>query len=127
MVTRCSLLGAFMASGPRRVAILGSTGSIGRQSMDVVRDLPNRFEVVALAAGSDSDVLRGQVAEFRPASVAVSELKATDWSTPGHLLAGPTALDDLVADVDADILLVATVGSVGLTPTLTALRRGLPV
>jgi 1-deoxy-D-xylulose-5-phosphate reductoisomerase len=109
------------------VAILGSTGSIGRQALDVVRDLPNRFEVVALAAGSDSEVLRGQVAEFRPASVAVSELKATDWSTPGHLLAGPTALDDLVADVDADILLVATVGSVGLTPTLTALRRGLPV
>jgi 1-deoxy-D-xylulose-5-phosphate reductoisomerase len=116
-----------MASGPRRVAILGSTGSVGRQALDVVRDLRDRFIVVALAAGSDSAMLRAQVDEFRPAAVAVSELRQLDWSTTGHLLAGPTALNDLVADVDADIVLVATVGSVGLTPTLTALCRGLPV
>jgi 1-deoxy-D-xylulose-5-phosphate reductoisomerase len=115
-----------MASGPRRVAILGSTGSIGRQALDVARHLPDRFEIVALAAGSDSDVLRAQVAEFRPTMVAVSELRDADWTATGYLLSGPAALDELAADVDADIVLVATVGSVGLTPTLTALHRGLP-
>jgi 1-deoxy-D-xylulose-5-phosphate reductoisomerase len=115
-----------MASGPRRVAILGSTGSIGRQALDVARDLPDRFRIVALAAGSDSDILRAQVAELKPSMVAVSDLRDAAWTVPGHLLTGPTALNDLAADVDADIVLVATVGSVGLTPTLTALQRGLP-
>jgi 1-deoxy-D-xylulose-5-phosphate reductoisomerase len=116
-----------MDSDPRRVAILGSTGSIGRQTLDVVRDYPSRFHVVALGAGSDSETLRQQVEEFQPSLVAVSELHDATWSIPGHVLSGPTALNDVAADVDADIVLIATVGSVGLNPTLTALRRGLPV
>jgi len=53
-------------SNPRRIAVLGSTGSIGRQALDVIRQLPDRFEVVALAAGRNADLLAEQVAEFRP-------------------------------------------------------------
>src|SRR4051794_14059233 len=108
MVTRCSPLGASMVSDPRRVAILGSTGSIGRQALDVVRDYPDRFQVVALCAGSDSEPLRQQVEEFQPALVAVSELRDATWSTTGHVLSGQTALNDVAAEADADIVLVAT-------------------
>jgi 1-deoxy-D-xylulose-5-phosphate reductoisomerase len=116
-----------MVSDPRRVAILGSTGSIGRQALDVVRQLPDQFRVVALGSRVDSDILRAQVLEFSPSLVAVSELCDETWSPPGHLLSGPGALNELAANAEADILLVATVGSIGLTPTLTALRRGLAV
>ncbi|MFN0072863.1 MAG: 1-deoxy-D-xylulose-5-phosphate reductoisomerase [Chloroflexota bacterium] len=116
-----------MANRPRRVAILGSTGSIGCQALDVIRDFPERFQVVALGAGSDSEALRAQVAEFSPSLIAVTRLRDLDWSPAGHVLAGPSGLNDVAADADADIVLVATVGSVGLNPTLTALRRGLPV
>jgi 1-deoxy-D-xylulose-5-phosphate reductoisomerase len=116
-----------MVNGRRRVAILGSTGSIGRQALDVIRDYPDQFEVVALGAGSDSEVMRAQVAEFHPAIVGVSRLLDDSWGVPGHVLSGEAALTDIACDVDADIILVATVGSVGLNPTLAALRRGLPV
>ncbi|MCZ2111769.1 MAG: 1-deoxy-D-xylulose-5-phosphate reductoisomerase, partial [Dehalococcoidia bacterium] len=55
-----------MESRPRRVAVLGSTGSVGSQALDVIRQLPGHFEAVALAAGRNADLLARQVAEVRP-------------------------------------------------------------
>lgn len=116
-----------MSDAPRRVAILGSTGSIGRQAIEVIRWHPDRFEIVGLAASADSPLLRAQVAEFAPGAVGVSELQDPQWRPSGRLFAGASALTDVVANLEADIVLVATVGAVGLEPTLSALRRALPV
>ena len=105
---------------PRRLAILGSTGSIGRQALEVVRGLPGRFEVVGLAGGTNLELLRRQVVEFRPryySSVA-----------PGDAPAGErVSLEEMASLPDVDLVLIATVGIAGLAPTLAAIRAGKPV
>ena len=92
----------------RRVLILGSTGSIGTQALDVVRANPRRFEVVGLAAGSDRETLEAQATEFGVESTALGAVEA----------------EQLVRDVDADVVLNGITGSVGLGPTLAALETG---
>ena len=98
------------AGGRLRVAILGSTGSIGRQALDVI-ERDGGFEVVALAAGRNRELLEDQVARFRP-DVAVS---AAD---------GEPALTEIAARPDIDLLVVATGGIVSLRPVLAALDAG---
>jgi 1-deoxy-D-xylulose-5-phosphate reductoisomerase len=92
----------------RRVIILGSTGSIGTQALDVIAANPERFEVVGLAVGSNRDELDAQAARFRVADIAV-----------GHRDA-----EALVRSVDADVVLNGITGSVGLGPTLASLETG---
>jgi 1-deoxy-D-xylulose-5-phosphate reductoisomerase len=115
----------------RTVAILGSTGSIGTQALDVIRRNPDRFRVVALSAGSSHELLVGQVREFMPQVVAVAEEEAARevGSNLGGLraveiLSGPQAAEFLAREVDADLVLNAMVGAVGLRPTLAALQSG---
>jgi 1-deoxy-D-xylulose-5-phosphate reductoisomerase len=115
----------------RRLVILGSTGSIGTQALDVVRRNPDRFEVVGLGAGSSQELLAGQVREFLPPAVAVgdeaaaAELGSALEGLRGvDLLAGPDAAERLARDSDADMVLNAMVGGVGLGPTLAALSSG---
>ena len=94
----------------RRVIILGSTGSIGTQALEVIRENPGMFEVVALAAGSNSELLEAQAAEFSvPANRAVL---------------GADAATELVEQVDADVVVNGITGSIGLLPTMAALRSG---
>jgi len=110
-----------------RVAVLGSTGSVGRQALDVIRQLPERFQVVALAAGRNTEALAGQVAEFRPAYVS-SEAESTDLRDAARAAGARfVGMDDMATAEDVDILLVGTAGSAGLTPTLKALELGRPV
>ncbi|MBN9179827.1 MAG: 1-deoxy-D-xylulose-5-phosphate reductoisomerase, partial [Microbacterium sp.] len=92
----------------RRVLVLGSTGSIGTQALDVVRANPERFEIVGLAAGSNRGALEAQAAEFGVEHVALGAAEA----------------EQLVRDVDADVVLNGITGSVGLGPTLAALETG---
>ncbi|MFL2001888.1 MULTISPECIES: 1-deoxy-D-xylulose-5-phosphate reductoisomerase [unclassified Microbacterium] len=92
----------------RRVLILGSTGSIGTQALDVIRANPGRFEVVGLAAGTDRAGLRAQAEEFDVEHTALGAVEA----------------EQLVRDVDADVVLNGITGSVGLGPTLAALESG---
>jgi 1-deoxy-D-xylulose-5-phosphate reductoisomerase len=111
----------------RTLAILGSTGSIGTQALDVVRAEPGRHEVVALAAGSSVALLAEQVAEFRPKVVAVTDeskrQELLDAVPPGtEVLAGPEVLADLARS--ADTILNAVVGFAGLDVTLAALGAG---
>src|ERR671930_2130841 len=115
----------------RQIAILGSTGSIGTQALDVVRRNPDRFRVVALSAGSSHELLVGQVREFMPQVVAVADEDAAHEvaSKLGGLrsvemLSGPQAAEFLAREVDADMVLNAMVGAVGLRPTLAALQSG---
>lgn len=93
----------------RSVIILGSTGSIGTQALDVIRANPNRFEVVGLAVGSNRAELERQAAEFGVERTAVGVEEAVQ----------------LVRDADADVVLNGITGSVGLGPTLATLERGM--
>ncbi|TFD24599.1 1-deoxy-D-xylulose-5-phosphate reductoisomerase [Cryobacterium lyxosi] len=92
----------------QRVIILGSTGSIGTQALDVIRSHPDRFEVVGLAAGSNRDLLAVQALDFQVE----------------HTALGADAAEQLVRDIDADVVLNGITGSVGLGPTLAALKAG---
>jgi 1-deoxy-D-xylulose-5-phosphate reductoisomerase len=97
-------------SAPRGVALLGSTGSIGRQTVDVLAAHPDRFRVVALAAGTDRAGLDGQVDRLRPVATALG--------------ASDAGLVELATRDDVDLVVIATGGVVSLRPVLAALRAG---
>ncbi len=99
----------------KRLAVLGSTGSIGTQTLDVVRWHPAEFSVAALVASRPSDLFDAQVAEFKP---ALTCLTSAD---------GSARLVDVATDPRVDMLVVATSGIVGFAPTLAALEAGKPV
>ena len=114
----------------RDVVILGSTGSIGVQALDVIRRNPSRFRVVGLAAGgSDLDLLAAQVLEFGVPHVAVGRIDATGplaallSATSTHVTGGDEAVGDLAA-LPCDVVLNGMAGSAGLVPTLRALEAG---
>ncbi|QSR87432.1 1-deoxy-D-xylulose-5-phosphate reductoisomerase [Candidatus Methylacidiphilum infernorum] len=115
----------------KRVIILGSTGSIGRNALEVARKLADRVEIVGLAAGSQSELLRKQCLEFNPRAFAL-------WNTPARPewfnefshskgFWGPGSLNALVEELEADLLLVAIVGTAGLEPTLKAIDKGIDI
>jgi 1-deoxy-D-xylulose-5-phosphate reductoisomerase len=99
----------------KRIALLGSTGSIGQQTLDVVRWHPDEFGVAALVANRPSALFDAQVAEFKP---RVASLTSTHGVEP---------LIDLATDPGVDLLVVATSGTVAFKPTLAALTSGKPV
>ena len=107
-----------------RVLILGSTGSIGTQALELIAANPDRFEVVGLAAGgANAELLARQRAETGVAQVAVTDPTAAD-RIGGVAYTGPDALTRLINDTEADVVLNALVGSLGLEPTLAALATG---
>lgn len=114
----------------RRVVLLGSTGSIGTQALEVVRAHPDRFEVVALGAGSDAGALAAQADELGVRRLALADeatAAALRSARPAdEVLAGPAGLVEL-ATTDADLVLNGITGAAGLEPTLAALATGTPV
>ena len=104
---------------PIRLAILGSTGSIGQQTLDVVRAFPERFQVVALTAGNNTDLLTRQISEFHP---AIAYHNGRHFATRGKQESmtpeGIAALDQ------ADLVVIALSGEAGLIPTLAAAKAG---
>jgi len=115
-------------SFPRRIAILGSTGSIGQQTLDVVRCFPEHFRVVALAARQNVTLLASQAREFQvPVTACFAETpevaQAARAALPDVLL-GEQGLLEVATLPDVDILVAATSGLVGLQPTLAAIRAG---
>ncbi len=116
-----------MDRSPIPIAVLGSTGSIGRQALDVIRQLPDRFQAVALAAGQNAELLARQVAEFHPryvfGEVRTAQLDDAIAASGAHWL----DMDEMATAPDVRLLLVGTAGAAGLTPTLAALRMGRPV
>ena len=115
---------------PTRVLILGSTGSIGVQALEVIREHPDRFRVVGLGAGgSNAALLIAQATEFGigPDRIAVADPVAAHQLADdlgGPVIAGPEAMCELIDSVEADVILNAVVGSIGLAPSLAALRTG---
>ncbi|WP_185295492.1 1-deoxy-D-xylulose-5-phosphate reductoisomerase [Mycolicibacterium litorale] len=107
-----------------RVLILGSTGSIGTQALDVIAANPDRFEVVGLAAGgANPELLARQQAETGVSAVAVTDPAAAE-KIGDVTYTGPGAVTRLVEDTEADVVLNALVGALGLEPTLAALATG---
>ncbi len=113
----------------RRIVVLGSTGSVGRQALDVVARFPDRFEVVGLAAGRGGDELLRQLRAFRPRLVSVRDaagaepLRAALGAEAPEILAGEAAAEQ-VAAMEADFVLAAISGGAGMRPTAAALAKG---
>src|SRR5437868_15486020 len=111
-------------STPIRVALLGSTGSIGRQAVDVLAAHPDRFRLVALAAGRDAGLLGEQAARLRPEVVSLATGSAAGLDLPAgtEIERGDRALERLATRSDVDLVVVGTGGMVSLRPVLRALE-----
>lgn len=114
----------------KRLAILGSTGSIGVSTLDVVARFPDRFEVTALAAGKNLARLGEQILAFQPGLVSVAredDVPALRRAVPdygGAVVWGADGLHDVATHAPADLVVAALVGALGLPPTLAAVRAG---
>lgn len=114
----------------KRVALLGATGSIGRQALQIIQAYPDRFSIQSLSANRQVKQLAEAARVFRPEKVAVgdpacyNELRSECIGLSINVLAGPDALAELAADEKADIVLNALVGFAGLRPTLAAVAAG---
>ncbi len=111
---------------PLGLAVLGSTGSIGRQTLDVVRSLPGRFDVVALAAGSNVTLLEEQAREFGPRLLCSSRESGylVERLRSGALAGKWADMEEMAAHTDVDLVVVGTVGAAGLAATLASVRAG---
>lgn len=113
----------------KKVFILGSTGSIGKNTLNVIRNFPEQFEVAALTVNRRIDLLELQINEFKPPIVIVKdevlgkELQEKVGSKC-KVITGDSGLNEAAANLDYDIFVGATVGSNGLTPTIEAIKRG---
>ncbi|MFQ5847838.1 MAG: 1-deoxy-D-xylulose-5-phosphate reductoisomerase [Candidatus Methylomirabilales bacterium] len=114
----------------KRLSILGSTGSIGMQTLEVVRAHPEAFRVVAIAAGRRLDLVADQVREFQPRLVSVGsragaqELTERLRGLPVKICSGEDGLTEVSAYAEADLTVLAVVGATGLRPALAAIRAG---
>ena len=114
----------------KRLAVLGSTGSIGVSALEIVSANPERFKVVALTAGRNFDLLQAQIRTFRPDVVAVQEEAAVGLlrdrlgRAAPEILCGPGGLTACAAQSSADMVVSAIVGAAGLVPTMAAIEAG---
>lgn len=114
----------------KKIAILGSTGSIGTQTLDIISDYPDRFEATVLVAGSNVDLLIEQALKYRPHLVIIADTrhyrKLSETLSPEgiEVAAGVNAICDAMSREDVDTVVTATVGYSGLAPTLCAIKAG---
>ena len=121
-----------MSSTPLRVCVLGSTGSVGANTLDVIARHPGRFEVFALTGASRIDELAAQCIRWKPRFAAMPDAaraaelrdRLAREGVRTEVLAGARALEDLAAHPDVDAVMAAIVGAAGLEPTLAAARAG---
>ncbi|MFC2072174.1 1-deoxy-D-xylulose-5-phosphate reductoisomerase [Chloroflexota bacterium] len=109
-----------MGNTVKRLAILGSTGSIGQQTLEVVRALPHKFQIVGLAAGKNTDLLAKQINEFKPDFIYYQDKKACPATTEYKFL----SLEEIASHPQVDTVVIATSGKAGLSPTLAAVKAG---
>ncbi|UKS29852.1 1-deoxy-D-xylulose-5-phosphate reductoisomerase [Paenibacillus sp. HWE-109] len=113
----------------KRIAILGSTGSIGTQTLDIVAHAPEKFQVEALAGGYNSQLLIEQIQAFQPKIVSVATKELADEvskqiTSTTKVLYGEEGLMEVAASSEADLVVTAMVGSQGLKPTMAAIEAG---
>ena len=109
---------------PIRIALLGSTGSIGTQTVDVVRAHPDRFRLVAIAAGTNAQLLEAQIAEFRPQVASLDCDTVIEVPPQTQLLHGSEGLIECATVPEADIVVVATSGIASLRAVIEAAKLG---
>lgn len=114
----------------KKIAILGSTGSIGTQTLDVVREHSDELQVVALAAGTNKERLKEQIKEFHPKLVSLSdekkaqELKEELAGEQVEVVCGMEGLIEVAGVDSADVVVTAVVGMMGILPTMEAIKKG---
>jgi 1-deoxy-D-xylulose-5-phosphate reductoisomerase len=113
----------------RRVVLLGSTGSIGTSTLKVAEDLPDRIQLIGMAAGNNSELLLEQTRKHQPSVISITDpQKARDLQqllgTRTRVLSGSAGLLELATLPEADVVLIAIVGTAGLQPALAAIRAG---
>ena len=110
-----------METKKRKISIIGSTGSIGTQALEVIEKLQDKFEIIALAGGSNIELLRKQAEKFKPKFIyaskplTISGIKTAD------------SLEEICSNKENDIILVAVSGKIGLKPTLKAIENGIDI
>ena len=116
-----------MGNSVKRLAVRGSTGSIGQQTLDVVRALPNQFRIVGLAAGKNIALLTEQINEFKPEFVGYSPINSKDERAPTRLTDAKyefLPLEAIACHPQVETVVIATSGKAGLNPTLAAVKAG---
>ena len=114
----------------KKISLLGSTGSIGVNTLDVVERYPEKFQVCALSAGSNVELFARQIRKFKPRLVALFDVTKIDVlrelvaDLDVEIVSGPEGLVSVASFLDADLVVSGVVGSVGLLPALSALRAG---
>ncbi|MFH1281285.1 MAG: 1-deoxy-D-xylulose-5-phosphate reductoisomerase [Candidatus Omnitrophota bacterium] len=113
----------------KKVAVLGSSGSIGQSTLEVVRSLPGQFKIVALSVNSDIVKLKQQIKEFQPKLVCVRDPRAAaklsaSLGSSMKVLCGPEGLEELVKDKDIQQVMVAITGAAALAPLISAIKSG---
>ncbi len=119
-----------MENKKRKISIIGSTGSIGRQALEVIEKLEDKFEIIALAGGNNVELLKKQAEKFKPeyiCSNTPSPHAGEGWSEGVTILHGPEGLEQICSNKENDIILVACSGKIGLRPTLTAIKNGIDI
>jgi 1-deoxy-D-xylulose-5-phosphate reductoisomerase len=109
-----------MGNSVKRLAVLGSTGSIGKQTLDIVRSFPERLRVIGLAAGTNVDVLKQQIDEFKPKLISIESIKGRRKFT--RFNGEVTTVEEIASHPDVDLVVIAISGMAGLKPTLAAIR-----
>ena len=114
-----------METKKRKISILGSTGSIGTQALEVIDKISDKFEIIALSGGSNNELLKQQCDKYKPKYVCSNDknFKADGIKT----LYGTNGLEEICSNRENDIILVAVSGKIGLKPTLKAIENGINI
>ena len=112
----------------RKISIIGSTGSIGTQALEVIDKIRDRFEIIALAGGSNVELLKKQAEKYQPKLVSSSaNPDLLEGNHNAKILTGMDGLEEICSNRENDIILVACSGKIGLRPTLKAIENGIDI
>ena len=119
----------------KKISIIGSTGSIGTQALEVISKLQDKFEIIALAGGNNIDLLIEQAEKFKPKYICCNKTEnhkilkqvQNDKNFQGKILHGTEGLEEICSNKENDIILVACSGKIGLKPTLKAIENGIDI
>ncbi len=112
-----------MSNNKIKISILGSTGSIGTQALEVIEKLRDKFEIIALSGGSNVELLKQQAEKFHPKYICIGNSDEKLTLPNIEILYGQDGLEEICSNKENDIILVAVSGKIGLKPTLTAIKN----